>query len=53
MMAEWILYGIKPNMSITVLLNAGFTCKEDALVYWRWREQAGCHHLFLKENNVR
>ena len=52
-MTEWILYGIKPNMSSTVLLHAGFICKEDAMVYWRWREQAGCRHLFLtrKRNN--
>ena len=70
-MAEWVLYGIRPNMSISsviadndsdvsllvlyyrnngqeiVLLNAGFICKEDAMVYWRFREHAGCHHLFL------
>ena len=39
------------NANAIVLLNAGFICKEDAMVYWRWREHAGCHHLFLAPNN--
>jgi len=59
-MAEWILYGVRPNMSISsaiadnaiVLLNAGFICKEDAMVYWRRREHSGCHHLFLTNGPV-
>jgi len=59
-MTEWILYGIRPNISTStgsvitdnaiVLLNAGFLCKEDAMVYWRFREHAGCHHLFLAQH---
>ena len=60
-MTEWILYGIRPNMSISsviadnaiVLLNAGFICKEDAMVYWRCREHSGCHHLFLADTGKR
>ena len=55
-MTEWILYGVKPYTSFrdfalnrTVLLNAGFISKEDAMVYWHRREREGCFRLLLKE----
>ena len=48
-MTEWILYGVKPYTSFTVLLNAGFITEEDAMVYWHRREREGCFRLLLKE----